>query len=105
MATITFNKEYNYWDILVSINIQPREKDKYTYVVDGHDATLSVNSVSQKDLEQALEIYDHQKFLDNLPKSQLNDKERIKKLESENEELTTTLEFLLLELIPSIMVE
>ena len=59
---------------------------------------------NEKDNQTAHELYE--KWLANKGLSpQPTNKERIKNLESENEELATMLEFLLLELIPSIIVE
>lgn len=68
MAQITFNQEFNFWDILVAVNIQPREQDKYTYNSQGDTATLIVYDVTQQQLDDALATYDHQKYLDGLPK-------------------------------------
>lgn len=78
MAQITFKKEFNFWDILVDVNIQPFEQDKYVYQVNNDIATLTIEEVSQSELEQALSSYDHQKYLDGLPKPQPSETEQIR---------------------------
>ena len=94
MATIGFNKDYNYWDILVNLGIQPSEKEKYSYSIDGDKSYLTIDSKSKSELEEGLNKYDHQKFLDNLPKKQISDKQHIEKLQEEKQELQLKVEAL-----------
>lgn len=68
MAQITFDKEFNYWDILVELDIQPNETEKYAYSELDEVATLIVHDVTQQQLDNALAAYDHDAFLARLPK-------------------------------------
>lgn len=69
MAQITFNEEYNFWGILVSVGVQPSETDTYEYEAQDSTATLIVHDVTQKQLDDALAAYDHDAFLASLPKA------------------------------------
>lgn len=70
MAQITFDKEFNFWDILINADIQPSEDGKYKYTEQGDIATLVVYDITQRQLDDALANYNHQAFLDGLPKPQ-----------------------------------
>lgn len=59
MAKLQINPEYNWWAILANAGIDPKENDKYTY----EDGTLTVPSITQEELNQALANYDHAAFL------------------------------------------
>ena len=102
MATINFNKEFNFWDILVSVGIQPSEKEKYEYSEQDEIATLIVHNVTQKRLDVALANYDHQAYLDGLPKPQKSETELLKEQVQMQQELIDTLMF---EILPTLLPE
>lgn len=63
MAQITINPDYNYFDILVAVGVEPvHQTHLYTY----SDGVLTVEGVVQEELDLALQNYDHQAYLDSI---------------------------------------
>lgn len=69
MAKITINQDYNAYEIVYKALNKPITSDMFTF----ENGILTVEEITQEELEQALQNYDHQSYLDSIipPKSEI----------------------------------
>ena len=69
MANITINQDYNAYEIVYKALNEPVTSDMFTF----EDGVLTVEEATQEELEQALQNYDHQAYLNSIipPKTEI----------------------------------